>query len=158
MAMARDKHGLTSKEAKIALYKAQGMTQSDAYRKAYKTYSQNPQTVWTEASKVFARPKVAARLRELLDAALAQDILSVGRWADIVLEGVEQARKDGNLTALFNGTRQLGQWCGALKDNVNMTVESRADDLVILEKLAGKDKAQLAALQRALGAKDTFDA
>ncbi len=156
MAMARNQHGLTAKESKIALYKAQGMTQSDAYRKAYNTYSQEPKTVWSEASKIFARPKVAARVRKLLDEANVQDIISVGRWAELVLDGVEQAKEDGNLTAFFNGTRQLGQWCGALKENVSLTMEAKTSDKALLEQWS-KDKDKLALAREMLGAEDTFD-
>ena len=74
------------------------------------------------------------------------------------MDGVEQAQKDGNLTAFFNGTRQLGQAVGSLKDHVSMTVEQRTDDKELIERLAGGDKAALAALQKALGAKEGFDA
>ena len=46
---------------------------------------------------------------------------------------------------------------GILKDNLALTVESSADDGTLLEKLAGKDKAKLAALKAVLGAAEGFN-
>ena len=134
------------------------MSQAQAWRQAFNRPRVKPQTAWTEASKVFSRPNVSQRVSELLKASKVQDIISVGEWGQMVLEGVEKARADDNMTAFFNGTRQLGQAVGALKDNVALTVEQRTDDDTLLEQLAGGDPATLAALQRLLGAKEGFDA
>ena len=91
-----------------------------------------------------------------MKAAKVQDIISVGQWGQMVLEGVEKARADDNMTAFFNGTRQLGQAVGALKDNVALTVEQRTSDAELIERLASDDPAKLAALQVILGAPDGF--
>ena len=57
----------------------------------------------------------------------------------------------------MNGTRLLGQALGVLKDNVNVTVEQKADDHYLLASLAGDDPAKLAALREMLGAPDSFE-
>ena len=106
--MARDDDGLSPQESRAAVLRATGMSQAQAWRQAFNRPRVKPQTAWTEASKVFAKPSVSQRVVELLKAAKVQDIISVGEWGQMVLEGVEKARADDNMTAFFNGTRQLG--------------------------------------------------
>ena len=151
-----DQDGLTPEEAKACLYRAQGMTQSDAYRRAFNKPQAKPKTINEKACRLFAKPATQARVRELLSAAKVQDIISVGEWGQMVLEGVEKARADDNMTAFFNGTRQLGQAVGALQGDVSLTMEARADDKTLVEQLAGKDKDKLALAREMLGAPDEF--
>ena len=150
--------GLTPQEAQFCVYLVQGLNQTEAYRRAFNVGRQTQKTSTEKASRLSAMGNVQARVRDLLQASKVQDIISVGEWGQMVLEGVEKARTDGNMTAFFNGTRQLGQAVGALKDNVALTVEQRTDDKALLDQLAGGDPVKLAALQTVLGAKDTFDA
>ncbi len=153
-----DADGLTVVEAKAAALCAQGCSQSEAYRQATGTTRAKPETVHKRASDMFKRPQVRGRVKELLRLAKVADIISVGEWGQMVLEGVEKSRADDNMTAFFNGTRQLGQAVGALKDNVALTVEQRIDDATLIEQLSGGDPAKFAALQQILGAKEGFDA
>ncbi len=151
-----DQDGLTPEEAKVCLYRAQGSSQSDAYRRAFNKPQAKPKTINEKACRLFAKPATQARVVELLKASKVQDIISVGEWGQMVLEGVEKARADDNMTAFFNGTRQLGQAVGALKDSVALTVEQRTSDADLIERLAGDDPAKIAALRQVLGAPDTF--
>ena len=148
---------LTAQEAKACVYRAQGESYSEAVRLAFPRGPTTTKGQNEKGSRVFARAQVQARVRELLAAAKVQDLCSLGRWGQMVMDGIERAWESQNMTAYFNGTRQLGQALGALTDTVSMTIEGRTDDLVLLEKLAGNDLAKLAALQAVLGAKDTFD-
>ncbi len=155
--MARDEDGLTVVEAKAAALCAQGLSQSEAYRQATGTIRAKPETVHKRASDMFKRPHVRGRVKELLRLAKVADIISVGEWGQMVLEGVEKARAGDNMTAFFNGTRQLGQAVGALKDNIALTVEQRTSDADLIDQLAGDDPAKLAALRTILGAPEGFD-
>ena len=156
--MPRDEDGLTVVEAKAAALCAQGLSQSEAYRQATGTTRAKPETVHKRASDMFKRAHVRGRVRELLDAAKPQDILSVGRWMDQLVLDVETARVAGNHNAVMNGTRLLGQALGTLRDTVSLSVEARTDDDTLLEQLADGDSVTRAALQRLLGAKESFDA
>ncbi len=149
--------GLTPQEAQACVYRAQGLSQSDAYRRAFNKPQAKPKTINEKACRLFARPATQARVIELLRAAKVQDIVSVGKWGQMVLDGVEKAWKDKNMTAYFNGTRQLGQAVGALKDNVALTIEQRASDDDLIKSLAGDDPVKLAALRTILGAPNSFD-
>ncbi|MFB3078453.1 MAG: hypothetical protein ACE1Y4_10650 [Lysobacterales bacterium] len=155
--MPRDEDGLTYIEARAAALCAQGFSQSEAYRQATGTTRAKPETVHKRASDMFKRAHVRGRVRELLKAAKVQDLLSVGQWGEMVLEGARDAREAENWPAFANLTRQLGQAVGALKDNVNMTIEARQDDATLIDQLAGDDLTKLAALQTILGAPEGFD-
>jgi phage terminase small subunit len=57
---------LTEKqEAACQAYIECGGNQSEAYRMVYSTENMKPETVWQEASRLFALPHVAARVIEL---------------------------------------------------------------------------------------------
>ncbi len=154
----RDEDGLSPQEARAAALRAQGHSQAECYRRAFTPVRAKPQNVWSRASDLFKRPQVQARVRALLRSQKVQDLISAGEWGQMVADGCDKAWRDNNMTAYFNGTRQLGQALGTLKDNVALSIEQRIDDATLLERLAGDDPAKLAALQQILGAKDTFDA
>ena len=113
MAKVVDDGGLTPREAQACVYRATGLSQSDAYRRAFNVKRIKPETVWNKASKLFSRSEVQARISELLSVAKVQDLLSVGQWGEMVLEGARDARKAENWPAFANLTRQLGQAVGA---------------------------------------------
>ena len=94
---------LTPREAQAAAYRAQGMSQSDAYRKAYNCRRAQQKTIHEKASRLFARDRVRARVRELLREARVQDIDSVGEAIDHLLRLLEKAERDGN----YNAAAQL---------------------------------------------------
>ena len=54
---------LTGKQLAFVQGVLKGANQSDAYRAAYNAENMSASTVWNEASKLFANPKVAARIR-----------------------------------------------------------------------------------------------
>ena len=54
---------LTSKQSAFVQAILKGANQSDAYRAAYNAENMSDGTVWSEASKLFANPKVSARIR-----------------------------------------------------------------------------------------------
>jgi phage terminase small subunit len=53
---------LTGKQSAFVQAILKGANQSDAYRAAYNAENMSASTVWNEASKLFANPKVAARI------------------------------------------------------------------------------------------------
>ena len=151
-----DQDGLTPREAKACLYRVQNMTQSDAYRKAFNKPRASAKTVNEKACRLFARPATQAWVRDLLQAAKVQDLLSAGAWLDQLKADVATARADGNHNAVMNGTRLLGQALGVLKDTVNVSVEQRASDSELIDQLAKDDPNLAAAFRKSLGAADTF--
>jgi phage terminase small subunit len=54
---------LTGKQSAYIQAILKGANQSDAYREAYNAENMSDGTVWSEASKLFANPKVSARIK-----------------------------------------------------------------------------------------------
>ena len=156
MVNKRELDGLTIQEAQAAAFRAQGMSQSDAYRQAFNVTRAQPKTVHEKASRLFARDKVKARVRELLRNARVQDIDSVGEAFDHLLRLIQKAETDGNLNAAAQLMRQRLQTHGMLRDTVVLTSESQLTDEQLIEKLAGDDPAKLAAARMLLGAGEGF--
>ncbi len=152
-----DQDGLTPAEAKACLYRAQGLSQSDAYRRAFNKPQAKPKTINEKACRLFAKPAVEARVRELLSASKLADIESLGEASQKLLEDTEAARQDGNHNAVMGFTRIKMQMHGALKDAVSLSVEQRQDDATLIDQLAGDDPAKAAALAKVLGAPEGFD-
>ncbi len=161
MVNKRELDELTPQEAQAAAYRAQGMSQSDAYRSAYNVKRAKPKTVHEKASRLFARDKVKARVRELLRGAKIQDIDSVGQAFDHLLRLLEKAEADGNYNAAAQLMRQRLQTHGMLRDRIVLSAESQLSDEQLIERLAGGDPERLAAARLLLGVAegfpDTFD-
>lgn len=157
MVNKRELDGLTIQEAQAAAFRAQGMSQSDAYRRAYNVKRAQPKNVHERACRLFARPKVKARVEELLRGAKVQDIDSVGQAFDHLLRLLEKAEADGNYNAAAQLMRQRLQTHGMLRDRIVLSAESQLSDDQLIERLSGGDPEKLAAAQLLLGAKDGFD-
>lgn len=56
---------LTAQQERFAQAIADGMTQADAYRTAYKAGTSKPETVWKRASELMENGAVAGRVAEL---------------------------------------------------------------------------------------------
>ena len=99
-----DQDGLTPQEAKACLYRAQGMSQSDAYRKGFNKPRASAKTINEKACRLFARAAVVARVRELLRASKVQDLVTAGQWGSMLLDKIAKAEADGNHNAVMQGS------------------------------------------------------
>jgi len=71
---------LTPAQETFATGVASGLSQSEAYRRAYpRSHRWKPETVWREASRLAAEPKVSTRVQELLQRAAAANEVTVER-------------------------------------------------------------------------------
>lgn len=69
---------LTHQQENFAQQVAAGLSQSDAYRFAYPASKKRADvTVWVDASKLAANPKVSLRIRELQAKAAAQCLITI---------------------------------------------------------------------------------
>ena len=152
-----DQDNLTPEEARACLYRAQGLSQSDAYRRALNKLQAKPKTINEKAFRLFAKPATQARVRELLSASKLADLESLGEASQALLEDIDAARERGNDNAVMGFTRIKMQMHGALKDAVSLSVEQRTDDATLIEQLSGGDVKKAAALRTVLGAPEGFD-
>ncbi len=157
MAKIVNDDGLTPQEAQACVYRAQGLSQSEAYRRAFDVKRMKPGSIWTKASMLFGRVEVAGRVEALLRAARVEDIDSVGQAFDDLLRLLAKAEAEGNLTAAANLMRQRLQAHGILRDRVAFTLEEQTSDADLIEQLSGGDVKKAAVLRTILGASDGFD-
>ena len=86
---------LTTKQEEFAQAIADGLSQADAYRKAYSAEKMKPESIWSKASVLMADVKVTARVTELRDALASKALWtrekSVQALADIAGDGESKA-------------------------------------------------------------------
>lgn len=81
----RNADGLTAQQEAFAQAIAAGAkSQSDAYRSAYDTAGMKPETVQNEASRLMARPEIAARVNAIVAAKQAQALHDAGETRRLV--------------------------------------------------------------------------
>lgn len=154
---ARIADGLTLKEERFCVLLAKGCSQSDAARQAYGLTRQSPQRVAEFASRLRRKPKIAARIKELLRAARLEDLDSLGEVLEYTRRVSERALEDGNLTAAIQAARVRSQQLGMLRDTVVLAPEQKASDAELIDSLAKGDPSKAAILRQLLG-KTSFDA
>jgi hypothetical protein len=71
---------LTPKEEAFCLAIVEGLSKSDAYRKAYKPQRAKPKTIHEKASRMMARGKVRARISELMLPVIAKVQMDRTEW------------------------------------------------------------------------------
>lgn len=108
---------LTAKQEKFVLGIVEGLTQREAYKRAYNTSNMKDKTIDEKACKVMATDKVRARFRELMEELkknaiwTRQEAINDLIWfkditkSDIMDKGVRQA----NSSAFINTIKELNQ-------------------------------------------------
>lgn len=80
MAGAHNQYGLTPKQEKFATGVASGLTQAEAYRRAYPNSRKwKDESVWERASRLAATVKVKSRIESLTQKAAAKNEITVER-------------------------------------------------------------------------------
>lgn len=86
---------LTAKQEAFCLAYLQTGNASEAYRTAFDVSPETkPETIWSEASRTLAIPKVSARVLELRDAAREIALVSIGSLTQELEEARTHAMKD----------------------------------------------------------------
>ena len=147
---------LTPKQAEFArLYALEGCNQSDAYRRGYDVQRAKPETIWNEASKLIRKPQVAARIKELLDQANMESILSQGAHLKGMIERRDIAAAKGNDTAASSWDKTIAQCLRMTAERVFVGAEKSETDDELITRLSGGD-AHKATMLRAIIGKDSF--
>ncbi len=148
--------GLTAKQREFARLVACGHTQADAYRRAYNVVRAKPETVARNASKLAHNTYVATRIRELLREARIEDILTVGEHMRGVLNDLEVARAQENMTAVAALDRVVAQILGMTSERFVLGAEKSESDDELVARLSGGDEHKAAMLRSIIG-KDSFE-
>lgn len=150
--------GLTAEEIKACQLRVSGMTQADAYRRAFRATKLKPERAQDRASKLFAKPLVAARVTSLLRSSKLLDLDSPGQCIDDLMRVMKKCEEAGNYTAHASYMRMRMQAHALLVEKQHLTVEATQSDAELLKRLAGDDTSKQATLKAILGAPDGFAA
>ena len=118
----KDKHGLTPRQEKYAMARAEGKTQRQAYKEAYNTPTMTDKTIDEEACRLDNLRKVSARIQALKDltahtAALTREDIAAS-LADIA---ADTSKSDGIRLKAFD---QLSRIIGAYDDRQALDIRA----------------------------------
>lgn len=119
---------LTAKQEAFAAAVASGKTQADAYRLAYDADNMKESTLWSNASRLMADSKVAARVEDL-----RKQLENKQLWTrEMSVKALIGAYKAGNPTAKIAAVKELNAMHGfnapTKLDVINRTLEPLRDD------------------------------
>lgn len=121
---------LTAKQEKYCQYRMQGMTQRQAYKKAYPNNKQADKDIDSQASRLEKNSKVSARLKELRGKVQKKGILTVQQ----ILEQLSKDAQSGELKAQdrHRAMDMILKVNGAYVQNLNMNanVDMRVEDYI----------------------------
>lgn len=124
---------LTSQQEHFCRCIIEGMTQSDAYRTAYKTDNYTDKIVWQKASRLMALEEVRARVEELRGELASEKIMSAQRrleWLTELIESGEEVTTD-KLKALDIMNKMTGEYTTKIeadvKNDVTINIELTDD-------------------------------
>lgn len=121
--------GLTAKQEAFAVAYVETGNGSKAYRQSHDVGADTkPETIWSEASRLLANPKVSARVKELQAEARELLMVSVGTLTD----ELEQARlkamaDDKGASAAVSATMGKAKLHGLLIDKAEVTGKDGKD-------------------------------
>lgn len=141
---------LTAKQEAFAVAWVELGNGSEAYRRTHDVGADTkPETVWSEASRLLASPKVAARIKELQEEARDLMLISVGTLTDKLEQARLHAMKDEKgASAAVSATMGMAKLHGLLIEKVEATGKD-GKDLVPADNT--RDLARLIAFALAKG-------
>ncbi len=147
---------LTAKQTRFTILRARGYTKSAAYREAYNAVRMKPHTVAEEARRLCENPLISRTIAEHLKEARAQDIITTGQVLQGIIDDLEMAREEKNLTAVAALDRVLCQTLGMMRDTLVLSAEKSETDDELVARLSGGDEHKAKMLRTIIG-KDTFE-
>ena len=111
---------LTAKQEEFAKGIAEGMSQADAYRKAYDCSKRTDKTIWENASRLMASDKVIARVKELRDICAKPSIMTAQKRKEWLTNVINDPNIDIN--ARLKASDQLNRMDGEYIQKVETTV------------------------------------
>lgn len=131
---------LTEKQEAFAQGLAEGLTNTEAYRRAYETEGMQVGTIHNEACKLAMHPKVAARLNELLSEKRAKHSMFEVKASDRVWRNVWRLAEGENVPPAVqqSALALAAKMAGMLTDKVevkNELVDSKSIESELLQRL-----------------------
>lgn len=112
---------LTIKQETFAQKYIETGVASEAYRIAYDTENMMAKTVWEEASRLLADPKVSARVKELKALHQERHEITVDSITQELIEDRQFAREQGQAAAAISATVHKAKLHGLMVDKQEVT-------------------------------------
>ena len=152
----RDADGLTYGEGRFANFLAHGLSQKDAFRKAWPKSRATAACVHERASRLANSPAVKARVREILGAMKISDLDNAPQAYQDLLSALQAATDARNWTATAALSRLRLDCLGMLKTSHAGMGDHGLSDETLLDKLAGANPELRKQLKGLLGS-DNFE-
>ena len=132
--------GLTEKQEAFARGLADGLTNAEAYRRAYDTSTMQPGTIYNESAKLAVHPKVAGRLNEILSEKRARNSMLSEKQTDRVWRNVWRLAEGGDVPPAVqqSALALAAKMAGMLTDKLevkNESVDSKSIEAELLQRL-----------------------
>ena len=103
---------LTKNQEGFAQDYANGMSQTDAYRKNYSTEKMTDKTVWESASRLHANPKVDARIAEIKKSISDKQLWTREMSVKGLIAAFAVAKQGNNAGAMTGAVKELNNMHG----------------------------------------------
>ena len=134
---------LTPKQMAFVHALLEGESASDAYRAAYDCSKMAERTIWSEASRLRANPKVSAWLRHFQRIGMDEARLTLEAHLAELARGREIALALGQAAAAVQAEHYRGKAVGLYEDRLSVTASISDEDLVkAIEALMGQEIAK----------------
>ena len=147
---------LTAKQAKFALLRARGYTKSAAYREAFNASRSKPHTVAEEARRLCDNPLISRTIDEYLKEARLEDITTTRQIMRGMLDDLETAREEKNMTAVAALNKTICQVYQMTSQRLVLSPEKSETDDELVARLSGGDPHKATMLRSIIG-KDSFE-
>ncbi len=145
---------LTQKQERFCLAYVEGMTASDAYRKAYDAKRMKPETVNRKAKELLDNGKITARIAELRAPAVEAAQMTLEGHIDDLKNLRDRAARADHFGPAVNAEIARGKVSGLYTDKVDLTSKGKGLAGISFDGLTAKEKlTMLALIRKAQGAK-----
>lgn len=103
---------LTAKQEKFCQSVASGKSQAEAYREAYDTKKMKDSSVYSNASQLLNRTKIAQRVEELRQPVIEEVGITLKTHLEDLLELRKSAAEDGSFSAAISAEIARGKAAG----------------------------------------------
>ena len=119
---------------------SEGATNAEAYRQAYDTANMVPNTIYSEACKLAANPKITARLNAILEEKKGRNSMATLKASDRVWKNVWRLAEGDNVPPSVQqaALALAAKMAGMLTEQVrveNVSADSKSIEQELLERL-----------------------
>ena len=129
---------LTDKQLKFVMGKAEGMTNTEAYKAAYNTVNMKPSSIWTNSSQLASDTKVAQWIEYAKRQAAERLVDLTSYTLEVFMAELEDMRQKALAAGAYGPATSMtvakGKACNHMSDN-NVTTHVHTADRSMLDRI-----------------------